>query len=80
MKRIVSFILAFVLVLSCVPAATAESGSAPRFVVDTVEAEPGSTVNVALRVENSPGIMSAKFIVTFGDGLTRLAAPLPQLP
>lgn len=72
MKRVKSF-LALLLVCSMLwgnCSAMAVNGGDPAFVVAQVSANAGEDVDVAISLENNPGIASAKLTVVFDDGLT----------
>ena len=70
-KRIIALLLAVVMLLGYVPVpATATEHTHPTFVVDTVTASAGETVDVTIRLENNPGITSIKLKVEYADGLT----------
>ena len=78
-KRILSLILAIILVISNCPVITqvsaAESGSA-AFSVESDWAMPGSTVDVDVYVSGNPGILGATLSVSYDDSLTLInAAP-----
>lgn len=67
MKRILVLLMVCALVLWAVPVWAAEE---PAFVVETVTAQPGDTVDVVIRLQNNPGIVSAKLMVSYDEGLT----------
>ena len=70
-KRIIALLLAAVMLLGYVPVpATATEHTHPTFVVDTVTASAGETVDVTIRLENNPGITSIKLSLEYADGLT----------
>lgn len=73
-KRIVSFLLVFTMLLSCLPLHIfAIDSNACTFKVDNVYGTPGSTVDVEISIENNPGILGASFSVAWDDGLTLLS-------
>ncbi len=72
MKKIISSLLAILLLLSIsygTPVTAAEA-NAPTFTVSSEQAKPGETVSVTIRIDNNPGIASAKFKVQFDSALT----------
>ena len=71
MKKIVSVCLALVLLLACVPMRTSAE-SAPAFSVGTVFANPGETVQVPVNIENNPGIVACKIMVSYDRDLLTL--------
>lgn len=64
MKRILCTVLA-VAVMFCLIPVTALASEEPAFVVSTEEAGAGSTVEIAVRTENNPGIASFELIVSY---------------
>ena len=72
-KRIISMILAIMLVISLCPISVivhAEEGAGTSFVVETVSAAPGTSVDVDICIENNPGILGATLKVTYDSNLT----------
>ena len=70
-KKTIAFMLALALILSCVPTmAFAASGVSANLKVADVYATPGSTVTVAVEIENNPGILGATLTVSWDNGLT----------
>ena len=67
-RRILAFVLAAVMLLSAVPVHAA--AGEPTFVVDTVTAAAGETVEVTIRLENNPGVTSLKLSLEYDDALT----------
>lgn len=78
-KRIISLVLAIVLVVSLFPAytpinAAITDGTGAVFTVGTVSGMPGGTVEVDIRIEGNPGILGATLKVAYDDGLTLVDA------
>ncbi len=72
-KRIISFLLVFTILLSCLPLnVLAVDSNACTFNVDNVYGTPGSIVDVEISIENNPGILGASFSVAWDNGLTLL--------
>ena len=72
-KRIISMVLAIMLVISLCPTSVivhAEEGAGTSFVVETVSAAPGTSVDVDICIENNPGILGATLKVTYDSNLT----------
>ena len=67
-KRLIPILLVVVMLISVFPVHAVET--APTFVVDSVTAEAGETVNVTISVKNNPGIASIKLSVTYDEALT----------
>ena len=73
MKKLVSALLmALVVSFACTWIASA-SGTAV-ITVDPVEAMPGETVDMKVRIENNPGIVSANLKISFDNDLTLVNA------
>ncbi len=73
-KRIISFLLVFTMLLSCLPLHIfAVDSNACTFKVDQVYGTPGSTVDVEISIANNPGILGASFSVAWDNGLTLLS-------
>ncbi len=66
-KAILALLLALSMLFGSVPVSAAGSAT---FEVQTVTAEAGESVDVAISVKNSPGITSTKLSVAFDDALT----------
>lgn len=77
-RRVISALLSFVLLFSLLPvsvfAADSDGTQTAAVSVDTVSAAPGSTVQVAVRVKDNPGILGAKLTFEYDDGLTLIDA------
>ena len=78
-KKIISVILAIVLVVSLCPVnasinATTTEGAGAVFTVETVSGMPGGTVEVDINVADNPGILGATLKVTYDDNLTLVDA------
>ena len=79
MKRIISCLLAVLLLAtvsfhsSVIAFAEDDAPAAsdkPTFTVSSVQGNPGKTVSVTIRMDNNPGVASAKFKATFDSDLT----------
>lgn len=66
-KSILALFLIFLMLLSSFPVFAA---AAPTFVVESVTAEPGGTIDVPIRVENNPGIACIQLTLTYDPALT----------
>lgn len=78
-RRWVSALLVLVMLLSLLPAGVfaadnEETIHAATISVESVGAAPGSSVQVAVRVTDNPGILGARLEVAFDDGLTLVGA------
>lgn len=78
-KRMISMLLAIVLVISFCPVCThasAETANSTNttFSVETVSSMPGSTVKVDICIAGNPGVLGATLKVTYADGLTLVDA------
>lgn len=64
--------LAFFLLLAAwAPCAqAAEETDVPEFIVESVSAEPGSTIDISVSIKNNPGILGAVFTLSYEEGLT----------
>lgn len=72
-KRIISFILTFMMIVCTLPAqvsfaADPQPGKA-EFSVGKASAQPGETVKVKVSVKNNPGILGATLHLEYGEGL-----------
>ena len=75
MKKLISLLLAMVLVLSCLPATTLAAEATNATVkVESTNAAAGATVQVNLLLENNPGIAGARVTVSFHDQLELIEA------
>ena len=72
MKRIISSFLAILLLLSISygTPVMAEGETEPTFTVSSGQAKPGESVQITIRLDNNPGIASAKLKVQFDSALT----------
>ena len=72
MKRIISFVIVFAMLLSCMPLSVfaAENSDACTIVVDSAEGTPGATVKMSVAIENNPGILGATIKLSWDAGLT----------
>ncbi len=68
MKKIVSILLSLLLLFSVIPIGTFAADKA-KLTLETVSAQPGETVEVAVNLENNPGIVSANLKLAFDEGL-----------
>lgn len=67
-KKLLSILLVMLMLVSALPVFAVEVE--PAFVVDSVAAEAGETVNVTISVKNNPGVASIKLSVAYDDALT----------
>lgn len=70
MKKIISTLLAVILVLSCIPFTALAATETATITVDTVSAAAGATVNVNVSLANNPGIAGATFTIDYHEDLT----------
>ena len=68
MKRIITFILALVMLASLLSFGVMAAN--PTLRVDTVEAKAGEEVTVSIRIQNNPGVASIKLKVAYDPALT----------
>lgn len=74
-KRLLSVIMALIMVLTALPTSmVAFAADTATVSVESVNAVPGSTVDVNVNLTNNPGIMAAAFTITYDDGLTLIDA------
>ena len=78
-RRVLSLVLAFVMLMSCCFTGTTGHvhavGTEPTIVVSEVKAEAGKTAAVSIVLENNPGIVSVRLYVTYDtDKLTLVEA------
>lgn len=74
-KKLLSVIMALVMVLTVFPTAIiACAANAATVQVESINAVPGSTVEVNVTLKNNPGIMAAAFTFTYDNGLTLIDA------
>lgn len=64
MKKILSVFVALALMLACIPVYVT-AVETPTFSAGTVSAMPGDTVQIPIRIENNPGIMSCFISVSY---------------
>lgn len=70
-KKLLSVFLALLMMLTVFPASMiANAANATTVTVESVNAVPGSNVEVNINVKNNPGILAANFTVTYDKGLT----------
>lgn len=70
-KKLLSVFLALLMMLTVFPASViANAANAATVTVESVNAVPGSNVEVKINVKNNPGILAANFTVTYDKGLT----------
>lgn len=75
MKKIISLILAILMVVLLIPGsmfvpAFAAGTDAPTLSVEESWGEPGGTMNIYVKVKNNPGIAGAKITVNYDSNLT----------
>lgn len=70
-KKLLSVFLALLMMLTVFPASMiASAANAATVTVESVNAVPGSNVEVNINVKNNPGILAANFTVTYDKGFT----------
>lgn len=70
-KKLLSVFLALLMMLTVFPASMiANAANATTVTVESVNAVPGSNVEVNINVKNNPGILAANFTMTYDKGLT----------
>ena len=70
-KKLLSVFLALLMLLTVFPTSIiASAANATTVTVESVNAVPGSNVEVNINVKNNPGILAANFTVTYDEGLT----------
>lgn len=70
-QKLLSVFLALLMILTIFPMSIiADALNAAIITVESVNAVPGSNVEVDINVKNNPGIMAANFTVTYDEGLT----------
>lgn len=76
MKRSLSFLLAFIMLVSMIPMSvvTALAADSATISVEKVNATPDSTVEVAVYISDNPGIASMGLTLTFDEDLTLVGA------
>lgn len=76
MKRSISFLLAFIMLVAMIPMSviTALAADGAVISVEKVNATPDSTVEVAVYISDNPGIASMGITLTFDESLTLVAA------
>ena len=68
MKKIISVLIAFVLILSLFAFSTSAAGSG-SLALSSAEGKQGDTVTVNVNINSNPGLITIKFSVSWGDGL-----------
>lgn len=74
MKRILSMMLAILMLVSVLPAEVLAVDSGTVISVGSVSAAPGATVSVDVAIENNTGILGATLKFEFDEGLTLIDA------
>ena len=76
MKRIISVLLAIIMLFGIIPlnSLTAFAANDAIVSVESVSAVVGSTVDVVINISNNPGIASMGFSMSFDENLTLVAA------
>ena len=70
-KKLLSVFLTLLMLLSIIPTSIiASAANSATVTVESVNAVPGSNVEVNINVKNNPGILAANFTVTYDKGLT----------
>lgn len=77
-RRILCLLMALAIIVSAVPvvafAGTDAAANQSVISVESVDAIPGTTVNVNINITNNPGILGATLKVTWDDALTLVSA------
>ena len=77
-RRLISALLVFVLLCSMLPAAAlaADDGATKTATIraESISAAPGQTVQIAVTVEDNPGILGGRLSIAFDRGLTLVDA------
>lgn len=77
-RRLLSFMLVAVMVLSMLPAqafAVSETGNTVAEIrLESINASPGAMVEIDITVQDNPGILGASFSLSYGTGLTLVDA------
>ncbi len=75
MKKYISYILVFLMLITSLPLAVfAEEMNQPKLAIASVDVTPGETFEVNVNLENNPGIVSAGLKLAFDKGLTLVGA------
>lgn len=73
-KKLISLLIAFVLIITSVPFASLSALAAETenaiVTIDSVSGKPGDTVDVNVMIKNNPGIFGAIITLTYDDELT----------
>ena len=69
-KRIISLVLALMMLLSCMPLTVFATEETCTIRVESAQGVPGSTVEVSVVIENNPGILGATLKLSWDTGLT----------
>ena len=77
MKKMLSLLLALLLMVAVVPMGIVSAASTPTIKVDSVVGAWGDTVDVKIALENNPGIMSAKIKISYDANVLELTARTP---
>ena len=75
-KRIISLLLAVVLIVSMLPGTIVSAATTESTAVLTVEepwANPGGTVDVNIVITENPGVLGATLVVSWDESLTLVA-------
>ena len=72
MKKSLSILLSLLFLLTMLPMGTVTAETAPTVVVSDAVGAPGGTVSVAVRLENNPGLVSARIKVGYNADVLEL--------
>lgn len=73
MKKVIALILALMMVVTLVPV-SAFADTTPTFSIESTWAMPGSTVNVDVKIQNNPGLISTNLVFSLPDGMAIVGA------
>lgn len=73
MKKVIALILALMMVVTLVPV-SAFADTTPTFSIESTWTMPGSTVNVDVKIQNNPGLISTNLVFSLPDGMAIVGA------
>ena len=73
-KRITALIMSLIMMLTLLSPMAAYADNSTVITVPAVSELPGATVDVALTIENNPGVLGATLTITYDEGLTLIGA------
>ena len=77
MKKILSLLLALAMLLAVMPIGAVSAAGMPTVVVGSVEGMPGEMVEVTVKLENNPGIISMKLCFDYDSDVLELVSRTP---